>query len=183
MTLGVGPAQLAPERGVDQSLHRRDRRAGRHRVGGVGDHQHGGPVASPHVALEARRNLDAELRIARPDQLVELLGIAHLPAEIEIVGVLHRRQHGAGQRAVVAHQHRRRQLLGVGVDGVAEQSELQDRHEDHGGEGHAVAPHLHELLDHHRPHAPEEAGIVLGRAVIARRRSCEIVLGLVHQAG
>ena len=79
--------------------------------------------------------------------------------EIEIIGVLHRRQHGAGQRPVVAGEHRRRQLLGVGVDGIAEQHELHDRHEDHGGEGHAVAPHLDEFLDDHRPHAPEEARI------------------------
>ncbi len=94
-----------------------------------------------------------------PHQPIELSGVVHLVAELEIVRVLEGREHGAGQRSFVAHEHGRGQMLGIGIDGVAEQRELQDRHEQHGGEGHAVAPHLHEFLDDHRPDAPEEAGI------------------------
>jgi hypothetical protein len=143
-----------------------DRRPGGDRIGRVGDHQHRWPVAAPHIALKACRNLDRELHLACAHQPVELGRIAHLQLEIEIVGVAHRREHGAGERTVVAHQYRRRHLLGVGVDGIAEQQELQNRHEDHGGEGHAIAPHLHELLDHHGPGEPQEARIAaFGRAI------------------
>src|SRR5262249_268235 len=87
--------------------------------------------------------------------------------ELEIVGVLHRRENGAGERSFGARENRRRELLGIGVNGIAEQRELEDRHENHGGEGHAVAPHLNEFLDNHHPHAPQESRLgALGRLAL-----------------
>ena len=50
---------------------------------------------------------------------------------------------------LVERDHRGRQVLRVGVDRVAEQHQLHDRHADQHREGQPVAPQLHELLAQH----------------------------------
>src|SRR5262249_27853129 len=71
------------------ALRGRDGGAGQHGVGCVGDDEHGWFVASPHVAVETRRDLDGELHGPGSDELVELIGRAHLALNVEIVGVPH----------------------------------------------------------------------------------------------
>src|SRR6478672_8880651 len=39
-------------------------------------------------------------------------------------------------------------MFGIGIDGVAEEHKLEQRHADHHRERHAVPPHLDEFLDH-----------------------------------
>src|SRR5262249_30646211 len=90
-------------------------------------------------------------------EVVEIIDIMHLVEEAEIGGVLQRLQHRAGEIAVLLDQHRARQIVRRGVDGVAEQHELYHRqHHDH-REGHAIAPELDELLHQHRIGALPEA--------------------------
>src|SRR5205085_1794689 len=67
--------------------------------------------------------------------------------EAEVAARLHRREQGARVRARVCREHRGRQPLRVGVDGVAEEDQLQHRDADDHAEGQAVAPELDELLD------------------------------------
>jgi len=77
--------------------------------------------------------------------------------DVEICGVLNCLEHRAAEIALLLQQHRGRQMPGVGVDGIAEQQELNERdHHDH-RERHAVTLELDELLDQHRPGSTPEA--------------------------
>src|SRR6185436_1666499 len=62
----------------------------------------------------------------------------------------------AGNVILLLHQHRCRQVARLGVDGVAEQHELHQRHSDHGRERDAVAAQLQEFLEDHRADAAPE---------------------------
>ena len=76
--------------------------------------------------------------------------------DVEICGVLNGFEDGTAEIALFLEQHRRRQVPGIGVNGVAEQQKLHEwDHDDH-REGNAVALELDELLDHHRPSAAPE---------------------------
>ena len=57
----------------------------------------------------------------------------------------------ARKNAVVRRINRRGQVLRVGIDGVAEEDELEQRNADHHGERDAVAAHLDEFLADDRP--------------------------------
>ena len=100
---------------------RRDRRAGRHRIGGVGGDQQRRIVAAAQRALEARRDLDREQHLAGRERLVELGLVAQLPRDLEVFGVLQRGEDGAADVARFLQQHRGRQIARRGVDRVAEQ--------------------------------------------------------------
>ena len=114
---------------------------------------------------------------------VELGFVARQLGDLEIVGVLQRRQDRAAEIAVLLQQHRGRQMARLGVDGVAEQHQLHQRDHDDHGERHPVAPELDELLDQHRPGlAPEAvAGKAARRLLGMHMASLEIVLRLAHQ--
>ena len=146
---------------------RRHRRAGRHRIGGVGGDQQRRMLAAPHRALEPARDLHAEQHGAGLQQVVELLDGADLMREAEIGGVLQRLQHRAGEIAVLLQQHRGRQVARRGVDRIAEQEQLHHRDHDDHRERHAVALELDELLHQHREGAPQraETRLALLRAV------------------
>ena len=70
--------------------------------------------------------------------------------DVEIVGIPQRRHDRAGEGAA---DRRCRiavgQVLGIEIDGIAEQQKLHHRQRHHHGEGGAVAPHLDEFLDQH----------------------------------
>src|SRR4029077_17390094 len=84
--------------------------------------------------------------------------------------VLERFQDRAREVAVFLQQHGGRKISRRGVDGVAEQQELNYRnHHDH-GERNAVAPKLDEFLDYHRVAAPPEAEARLRNFVSMVRR-------------
>ena len=136
---------------------RAERRARRHRIGGVGRDQQRRLVAAPHRTLEAARDFDAEQHLARLQEIVELGDAVDLAGEAEIGGVFDRLQYRAREIAVLLQQHRRRQVARRGVDGKAEQNELHHRqHHDH-RERDPVAAKLDEFLDQHRIAAPPEA--------------------------
>ncbi len=110
--------------------------------------------------------IDARAEIARDDDekgdvaaLDEPLGlrVGLGPGdEAVIVADLEGRDDGARVMVLPGREQRGVEPLGVGVDGVAEQDELDDRDAEHHGEGDAVAPHLHEFLREHRAEADEK---------------------------
>ena len=67
--------------------------------------------------------------------------------EAVIIGVFERRDHRPAIVVLAERDECRRQSLGIGIDRIAEQDELHERHAQHHAEGDAVAPHLDELLD------------------------------------
>ena len=146
------------ERGAAQGGERRERVAGRDRIGGVGFHEHRRALAAQQLAPEVLGDADHELDVAARQQLVRLGLARRLPGDLEIVRVLERPHQAAGEHALVGDQQCGRQLLGVGVDRVAEQDQLHQRHADHHGEGQAIAPHLDEFLDQDRPEATPGQG-------------------------
>ena len=75
------------------------------------------------------------------------------PMMREVLGRRHRLHERARELAVVGDDQRGRHVLGIGVDRVAEQRELDDRDADDHPERHAVAAELQELLGDHRPPA------------------------------
>ena len=134
-----------------------ERRASRYGIGGVSRHQQRGPVAAPQRPFEIRRNLNREQHRPRSEQPVELRGAMRDVRDLEVAGVLQRREDGASDVARFLQQHGRRQVARRGVDGVAEQHELHQRDHDDHAERHAVALELDELLDQHRARAQPEA--------------------------
>ena len=153
----VGDGAVVAERERDDVVQRGERRAGRHRIGGVGRHQQRRPVAAAQRALEAARNLDRKQHLARGQHAVELGLVAHLPRDLEVFGVFQRLEDRAPDVARFLQQHRGRQSARLGVDGIAEQHELHQRHGDDGREGDAVAAKLHEFLADHGADPPPEA--------------------------
>src|SRR5690606_27324998 len=83
-------------------------------------------------------------------QLLGLRGAAGDMVEAVVVGHLQRRDDGAAVVVVAHRQQSRRKLLGVVVDRVAEEDELDQRHSQHHAEGQAVAAHLGEFLQEQR---------------------------------
>ena len=132
------PFEVVRERRGWRGAERRQRVAGGDRVGGVGLDQQLRPVAAEQVARKAGRDGDREQDLAAVQQPVDLLAAAGDPDDPVVAGVLQRRDEAAGEVAVVIGQDDGRQVLGVAVDGVAEQEELDDRDADHHGEGQPV---------------------------------------------
>src|SRR5262245_3278312 len=83
--------------------------------------------------------------------------------DLEIARVLKGAQDRAAEIALLLQQHRGRQVARVGVDGIAEQDELDERDHDDHRERDAVALELDELLDQHGDGATPEAadGVIL----------------------
>ena len=107
-------------------LERGDRVADRGRVGRVGVDQHARVLAAIDRAVEVRRHLDDENQIAAREPVVRLLlGAQH--AEVVIAGIVQRGGDGAGVFGILDRQQPGRQMLGIGVDRVAEQEQLHDR--------------------------------------------------------
>ncbi|MCR5877156.1 hypothetical protein LRS04_01285 [Phenylobacterium sp. J367] len=110
-----------------QGGERRRRAAGRREVGGVGLHQDLRLVAARHAPGEVAGDGHGEQHVAPADHGVELGGRAGLGHEVEEIAALQGADHRAGEDAVLLHQHGGGQVTRLGVDGEAEQQEL-----DHG---------------------------------------------------
>src|SRR6185436_16067636 len=94
-----------------------------------------------------------------------LLLAARLAFDAEVAAVTQCPKHRALMDAVVGREHRSWQVLRVGVDGEAEQNQLQHRNTDDHAEGEPVALELDELLQHDAdPARQRRAAGVRGRA-------------------
>src|SRR5690606_32517940 len=147
---------------VDDARERGNRTAGGGGIGRVGGDEDFWRAPADHVALEVLRDDDDEIGVAAPQRLLAGFDAGYRATEIEIGGVLHAGDDGAGQRAVVGHFDQRGQVPRVGVDGKAEQHELDDGQPDHHREGDAIAAHLDELLEQHRAEAVEREEVHSG---------------------
>ncbi len=104
------------------------------------------------------RDLDTEQHLPRLQHLVEFGDRSRLPRERESRSCSRSALRiERAEVAVLLHQNRRRQVARRGVDGVAEQQELHQRHHHDHGERHTVALELDEFLDQHREGAPPES--------------------------
>ncbi|MGY4429121.1 hypothetical protein ACVWWO_001598 [Bradyrhizobium sp. F1.13.1] len=129
---GISDVEIVLERGLHDHAERADRRARRHWIGGVGRDQQRRLIAAPHRPLEAARDLDAEQNLAGFQEIIETLDVVDFIEEAEIGGVLQRLQDRACEIGILLKQHRARQIVRRGVDGVAEQEQLHHRqHHDH----------------------------------------------------
>ncbi len=149
---------VVDERRLHQQIERAKRRAGGDRVGRVGDHQHGRIVAAADGALEIRRNFHGEQHLPRGQQFIDFGFAVRQLGDREIFGILNRGENRAAEVALLLQQHSSRQMARIGVDGVAEQHELDERDHDDHGKGHAVALELDEFLHQHRRGLAQEAG-------------------------
>ena len=70
----------------------------------------------------------------------------HLPNKVEISAVLHRVEEGPSLRPLVGQKHGGGQMPRVGVNGITEQGELNQRNAQHHGEGKTVTSHLQKFL-------------------------------------
>jgi len=160
--VGERPLEIVLQRRDDEGTQGTDGVAGGRRIGGVRLHQHHGAVTPQQVAGELHRNGDEELHLPPRQQLPPFPLALHLANEIEIAARPDRLQEGAPLGTVVRQQHRRGQMLRVGVDGKTEQHQLDQGNPDHHAEGEPVAAHLDELLHHDCPEA--------------RRRKCPVTV-------
>ena len=127
-----------PCRGGNGAAHRRG-------VARVRGQEHRRALPALDEPGEVHRHLQDEEHIA-PRHGSLRLGRRHRGGDVEVVGGPHGRDQRARRARVVAHHQRRRQVLGVGVDGEAEEEELDQRHAHHQGQGEAVPPRLDDLL-------------------------------------
>jgi hypothetical protein len=112
---------------------------------------------SPRSSLREKSTgtVTANCTLPSASQFVDFRRAMRLARDVEIAAVAQTPDQGARKRAVVRRINRRGQVLGIGVDGVAEQDELDHRDADHHAERQPVAPHLDELLQHDGPKPPE----------------------------
>jgi len=125
------------------------------RIGRVGVEQDLRTGAAHDIAGKIRRNFDHELDGPAPDQRLRFLARFGPFRDPEIVGVFERREKRSREDRVVLREDGGRQVLRIGVDRIAEEQELHDRHAQHHREGELVAPHLDELLADQRGEAME----------------------------
>ena len=138
--------------------------AGRDGIGGVGLDEHGRLLAAQNPTAEVGGNIDDELHLASRDHLAGLRERVRPGHDAEIGGVLERAHDRAREGAIVGDYHGRRQCARIGVDGIAEQGQLNDGNADHHGEGQTVAQHLDEFLHQHGAEAGRrEAPLAHGR--------------------
>jgi hypothetical protein len=156
LQLGERPGEIAVQRQRDLR-ERGDGVAGGGRVGGVGFDEEHRPLAAHQLAAEVLGDGDRELHFAPRKQAVELGWRLRLSLHAEVAACLHRREQGARVDAGIGREHRGRQALGIGIDGVAEEDELQHGNADDHAEGEAVALELDELFhDDAEPALPRE---------------------------
>ena len=148
---GERSGQVVIEHAAGERIHGGERGAGRRRIGGVRLDQHRRALAAEQPVGEIHGDVDDELHVAQLEQALRLGLRRGFPHNDEIVAGAHRLDERAGERPLVGTTQRGRQVARVGVDGEAEHHQLQQRDADHHREGHAVALHLDELLQHHRP--------------------------------
>ena len=150
---GERAGQVVRQHALVEAGQRCQRVAGGGRVGGVRFHQHGGPLAARETTREIGGDGDDELDRAHRHILFGLCDSARVRPHIEVAAVFQRCRKAARIRALIGVQHHRRQVLGVGIDGKAEQHQLHHGNTHHHGKGDAVAPQLDEFLCHDGPQA------------------------------
>jgi hypothetical protein len=151
-----GPASRA-RRPPCPAVQHRDRAVGRHRIGGIGLDQHDRRLPAHQIAVEAGWKGDDELHLAAIEQAVSLT-LVDTADDLEVIAVLHRRDVGTSKRARIGHDDGGRQMLGIGIDRVAEKHQLHDRDADDHAEGQPVAFELDELLEQDAEPAGKEKG-------------------------
>ena len=124
--------------------------------------------------MKVRRHGDDEGERRLPPALSAASPFREQAIDAKIFGDLHAGDDGARDRPRIGHDDTGRHAFRVGVDGVAEEDELDDRNADDHGEGQPVAPHLDDLFQEDGANALAGAG-VSHRAVLLRLR-------LAHQA-
>jgi hypothetical protein len=128
-------------------FHRRHRKAHGGGIGGVGFEQQ--VRLSPRNSLREKSTgmVTANCTLPSASSFMDFRRAVRLARDVEIAAVLAApRYGGAGKRAVVRRINRRGQMLGIRVDGVAEENELDHRDAHHHAERQPVAPHLDEFL-------------------------------------
>ena len=140
------PVEIAREGRVGELVYRGDRVAGRDWIGRVGFDQQRRTFSAHQALRKIRRNGHHELRLAGREHAVRIRLVTCLADECEIIGVLEGRENVTRKLTVVGDERGSRQMLRIGVDGEAEQDELDDRNADDHAEGQPVAFELDELL-------------------------------------
>ena len=148
------PGKVAVQNGRREQIDGGNCVADGGRVGGVGFEKQIRFFAAQQLAREVYGNFHGELHLALREQLLDFRLAFCLAGDVEVAAVAQAPDNRAREDAVVGGINRRRQMLGVGIDGVAEQDELRQRDADHHAERQPVAPHLDEFLHHDRPKPP-----------------------------
>ena len=124
------------------------------------EHEHLGGLAGLQAAGEVLGDLDGDPRLAGDDPLREVLVAVDRPDDFDVVGVLERPQQGPALLGPAGVVDDRADVPDVGVDGVPEDEQLEDR-DGHGEEqGARVPQHVQELLagDRDRPAEADRGG-------------------------
>ena len=144
--------------------------ADRRRIGRVGIHQHRRLVAAVDRPVEIGRNVHDKKQLAIGEAALGLRLGRERP-DVVIAGVAQRRDERPLIFGMVGREQPGRQVLGVGVDRVAEQKQLHHRQGDDHAQRQRVAPDLDPFLAQDGQEASEgeaaHAG-VLGRGRLSR---------------
>ena len=152
---GQRALEVILQSGLDQAGQRTQGIPGRGRVGSVRFDQARRPVATEQVAREVLRNIDYELNLAAGEGVAGFGLALYFADKIEVTAVFDGFQESPGLGSVIGHQDGSGQMLGVRVDGEAEENELEEGDADHHREREPVTAHLDGLLDHHGPQSPQ----------------------------
>ena len=146
-----GAFEIVLQRRVQKDGGRAEGIAGRPWIGRIRLYEKDRPVTPEEIVGKILRDLDDELHLAPGQRVVRLRFCSDLLHEVEVARILDRGKERANLSAVVRQEHGRGQMLGVGVDGIPEEDELNEGNAYHHVEGEAVPAHLDELLDDHGP--------------------------------
>ena len=120
--------QIVPQRRSRQHVEGRQRIGAGGRVGGIGFEQKIGRRPLYDVAREIDGDLDDKEHFALLKQLARSFRVIGLGHDMEIAGILQGRDHRTRERPGIVDGDGCGQVLGVEVDGKAEQEQLHQRH-------------------------------------------------------
>ena len=118
-------------------------------ISGVGFDQDLGVIASNDATGEIGGDGDSELDLTVTDRGLDIGLAVGRPDDLEIARMAQSREHRTGHPRLILHVYNRGQMPWVIVDRVAEQQQLDHRHQQHHGVGQPVAAKLGELLEQH----------------------------------
>ena len=143
------PGKIVAQCGTDETGDGGNGIGGGGRIGRIGLDQQRRPRAAHQIAREIDRDVDDEGNSSLGQHPAGFRRRVRRLGDIEIAGIAERGDDGIRERAGIGDRHRRRQMPGHHVDGVAEDEKLHQRNAHEHCQRQPVAAHLDEFLAQH----------------------------------
>jgi hypothetical protein len=150
--------------GLDDAVYGENRIACSSWIGGIGFDEKRRSLASQKLMSESGGDIYHEQDLSAFKRFATSSFAGQFADDLEVIRVLQCPDEAAGDVGAVGADDGGIEVLGVGVDGVAEERHLDDGDADDHGEGDAVAAKLQKLLADDAPPASDREKAVAGHA-------------------